>query len=79
MVGVGIVFKNGSKMYFKAEEFDIETDSQASGGKPNLTLRKFEYKDVNGNVAPVHLKLDEIAAITVVPIEARGASSLKLI
>lgn len=73
MVGVGIVFTNGSKMYFKAQEFDITTSN-----KDQRFVERFEYKDAEGNTKPLYLRLNEVAGISVTPLDSHGDSDLVL-
>jgi len=76
MVGVGIVFKNGVKTYFRAQEFSI--DPQPRADQSSHDTREFRFKDESGNEAPLYLKLDEVAGIMVTPI-VDGEFSFQLI
>ena len=69
MYEVGIVFKNGSKAQFYAQEFNIAfTSDDVPTGMFNET-HKFTYKDTQGDDAPIYLNPSEVAGIAVVRVE----------
>ncbi len=75
MYGVGIVFKNGEKMFFGAQEFDVDL-SHSQFNPPNTykLLHRFEYKDREGNQAPLYLVPAEVAGIVVSSVDSGGFS-----
>lgn len=74
MDSVGIAFKNGTKMRFFAQEFDIDLDGVTSYS----LLTKFTYTDANGNQKPLFLMLEEVAGITVAPLSTAGKNQIYL-
>jgi hypothetical protein len=69
MYQVTIVFKNGSKIYFDAQEFDVDLSRLALARHIQYSqVRKLTYKDEEGNDAPIYLNPDEVAGISVVPV-----------
>ena len=69
MYQVAIVFKNGSKVTFDAQAFDLDLDRSAMGGRTERykdQIFKFTYKDGTGEDAPIYLNPEEVAGIAVV-------------
>ena len=69
MYEVGIVFKNGSKVTFDAEEFDINLARRnlvTTGDTSYSQVFRFMYTDAMGGDAPIYLNPDEVAGIAVV-------------
>lgn len=73
MVAVGIVFENGVRVYFEAQEFDVDLYN-TSPGIPNT----FKYKDADGNVQPIYLTPEDVSGVFVTPVDRSGDTSLKL-
>jgi hypothetical protein len=74
---VGIVFKNGTKATFDAQEFDVDLSRGAIDGSYTAT-QKFSYKDTSGAQAPIYLNPSEVAGIVVARAEETEARSLHL-
>jgi hypothetical protein len=71
MYEVGIVFKNGSKVTFDAQEFDMalsKGDLPSGSASYDQTIR-YTYKDAAGDDAPIYLNPAEVAstALSCVP------------
>ncbi len=69
MYEVGIVFKNGSKVTFDAQEFDLDLskpDVIPEGSTSYDQAIRFTYKDAKGDEAPIYLNPAEVAGIAVV-------------
>ena len=69
MYEVGIVFKNGSKVTFDAQEFDLNLAKRnlvSAGDASYSQLFRFMYTDAQGDDAPIYLNPDEVAGIAVV-------------
>ena len=83
MFGVGILFKDGKKVLFRAQEFDIEFNTgggtTTKDGKDNSTqdnLRRFEYRDEYGNRTPLYLQTSQVAGIIVAPESTESGRSV---
>jgi len=83
MFGVGIVFKDGKKVLFRAQEFDINLSTGATttgtGSGSTSTqdpLRRFEYRDENGNRTPLYLQTSQVAGIIVAPENTKSGRSV---
>lgn len=72
MQTVAISFKNGTKMRFFANEFDIDL----AGAQTQVRTVKFTYQDHNGEEALVYLNPGEVARIVVSPVTERGRMSI---
>ena len=69
MYEVGIVFKNGSKVTFDAQEFDLDLSRRyvtKAGSSSYDQVFRYTYKDAAGDDAPIYLNPDELAGIAVV-------------
>jgi hypothetical protein len=78
LLRVVIVYTNGVKVVFNAQEFDIDTSPAVRPGRRNNELRRFEYKDAEGNTTPLYMTPDEVAGVTVVTLDNRGDSALRV-
>ena len=78
MLRVAIVYTNGVKVVFNAQEFDIDTTPAVRPGHRNDELRRFEYKDAEGNTTPLYMTPDQVAGVTVVTLDNRGDSDMRV-
>ena len=74
MIRVGIVFKNGEKVSFSAQEFDVDLSTDTLGEARYNEVVRFEYKDERGQVSPLYLTPNEVAGIAVAQINSSGRS-----
>lgn len=73
MVGVGIVFENGTRVYFRAQEFDI-----SFANKPLGQVHRFDYTDTEGNARPIYLTPQDVSGVFVDPLDRSGDGNLTL-
>jgi hypothetical protein len=78
MYQVAIVFTNGTRMTFDAQEFDVGLSRSDSSG-PYNQVHKFTYKDAQGNDTPIYFNPTEVAGIAVVPVLDGTAENRSLI
>ncbi len=78
MLRVVIVYTNGVKVVFNAQKFDIDATPTVRPGHRNDELRRFEYKDAEGNTTPLYMTPDEVAGVTVVTLDDHGDSALRV-
>ena len=71
MYQVAIVFKNGSKVAFCAQEFDIDlsTSRLTSMNSRYDEIHRVTYEDTGGQDVPLYLNPTEVAGIAVAPVE----------
>jgi hypothetical protein len=76
---VAIVFKDGSKVTFYAQEFDVDLheNSLVSPDASYDEIHKFTYKDWDGNNAPLYLNPTQVAGIAVARAQS-AAPGLKV-
>ena len=79
MYEVAIVFIDGSKVTFHAQEFDIGFESgdlSGTAAHQYSRIQKFTYKNVHGDDSPLHLRPDQVAGIVTAYMD-RGKYGLK--
>ena len=69
MYEVGIVFDNGSKLSFYAQEFDVRLGRDDMGAR-YAQVHKLTYKNTKGEESPIYLNPEEVAGIVVVPTDS---------
>jgi hypothetical protein len=75
---VAILFKNGSKVSFEAQEFDIDLSTGTIGTGQYGAIQKFTYTDIWGNKTPIYLVPAEVAGIVVAWKSSGHTHSLKV-
>ena len=72
MYTVAISFKNGTKMRFYAQQFDIDVVEHGT----SHNIHKYVYKDSAGADTPIYLTPKELAGIVVSPVLDNGRLSV---
>lgn len=67
MYDVYIPFIDGTAIRFRARQFDINLARVSQEGKPKP--KRFLYRDAKGRETPIYLRLDQVVAIIVTPVE----------
>lgn len=62
-----IPFIDGTAIRFRARQFDINLGRVSQEGKPKP--KRFLYRDAKGRETPIYLRLDQVVAIIVTPVE----------